>query len=117
MGRSIRSVSFLPPLCGVRQCAFVAAFALFASACGVIDYDIGPSRQNLTARPDKKHLGNVYLHFSDSAEPTRIEIRRVRGGYALQSSLYESDSGEVHFTTSHTKSQKGFVGIEGKFSF
>jgi hypothetical protein len=96
----------------------IATLALIASACGMMDYEIGTRQNNFNGTNDKKTLGAIHFHFGDTLEPTHVTVRRIRGGYALQSSLYESSDGtQIDFVTSHSNRLKGFVGVQGKVSF
>lgn len=88
-------------------------------ACGVVDYDF--NRENLFASSSKqKNIGVVYFNFSGGEETTEVRFRRVKGGYALLSPIYEDgkrDGTAINFTASRTKERDMFFGVEGKYKF
>ncbi|MFZ4541773.1 MAG: hypothetical protein ACOYNL_08210 [Rickettsiales bacterium] len=95
----------------------IAALALAMGACGSIDYNFN-GKNFFAPSSKKKDIGVVYFHFNGSSEPYSVHARRVKGGYAVQSAIYENDDGDnIQFIASRTKSQKGFIGIQGMFSF
>ncbi len=103
----------------IRRMLLVAILILFISACGVIDYDYDINEKNFFApASQKKDIGVVHFHFGDSTTPYTIHARRVRGGYGLQSFIYETDEGSnINITASRTKEQAYFLGIQGKLQF
>lgn len=95
----------------------VTLLIFILGACGMVDYDL--KEKNLFAPASQnKDIGIVHFHYSDADEPYDVRLRRVKGGYAMQAPLYESDDGShVNFTAMKNKDYKYFVGIEGKFTF
>ena len=103
----------------IRRTLLFAILMLFISACGVIDYDYDVHEKNFFApASQKKDIGVVHFHFGDSTTPYTVHARRVRGGYGLQSSIYETDEGsDIHIAASRTKEKAYFLGIQGKLQF
>lgn len=90
---------------------------LILGACGMVDYDL--HEENLFApSSNRKNIGVVHFHYADGGEPYDVRLRRVKGGYAVQAPLYETNEGShVNFTAMKNKDYKYFVGVEGKFTF
>jgi hypothetical protein len=117
MAGTLNGMTLPPHEWVVRRMFLFAALMLFISACGSIDYDIN-EKNFFAPASKKKDIGVVHFHFGDSSTPYTIHARRVRGGYAILSSIYETDEGsDIHITAARTKEQAYFLGVQGKLQF
>lgn len=99
------------------QSGILIGFIALLSACGSVDYDLR-EYASFTPEEKKSDLAVIHFHYGDTGETYDAEVRRVRGGYALQSALYtDPDGDEAHLTASRTREHKYFIGVTGRFSF
>lgn len=112
------SAPLLPPQeCTIWRVWFFALLASILGACGAIDYDINES-SFFGAPSSQKEMAVIHFHYGDSTEPFEMQVRRMRGGVALQSQMYGNEQGDsINFTASGSMERKYFMGIEGRFSF
>ncbi len=100
----------------IRRRVVLLLLVLFLAACGSLDYTVKP-RSSLTA-VSNNDIGIVRFHFTDSTEGYEVRMRRIKGGYALQTPLYGSpEQSSLYFSTSYTRESDYSIGIRGSYSF
>ncbi|MDX2095656.1 MAG: hypothetical protein SFW64_06945 [Alphaproteobacteria bacterium] len=95
----------------------LAGLVALLSACGAMEYDIH-EKSFFAPSAAQKDIAVIHFHYGDTGETYDAHVRRIHGGYGMQSSLYTNPDGdEAHVILSRTKARKSFIGIESHFSF
>lgn len=87
---------------------------------GCTDYGYHWKRTNYsgTDKPKERTLGIV--HFDDRSpadNDVELHLTKKRGGYGVETPIYRTDFGNLHFVTSKSKEYRYFGGIQMRISF
>lgn len=93
---------------------------LLFGLCGCTDYAYHWKRMKYTGgdKPKERTLGIIHLDDkSPDDDDLELHLTKKRGGYGIETPLYRSDLGNIHFVTSKSKEYRYFGGIQMRISF